>query len=1031
MNAPVISALNEALDGRYVVERELGAGGMATVYLADDVRHSRPVAVKVLRPELASAVGADRFLREIRTTANLRHPHILPLFDSGDEGGFLYYVMPLVEGESLRERLEREAQLPLDQAMRIVDEVASALVYAHDRGIIHRDIKPENILLEDGHAVVADFGLSRAVEPTADDRLTSVGIALGTPHYMSPEQANGEGVDARSDLYALACVTYEMLAGSPPFTGRTAVSVMARHAMDPVPSLETVRREATGGISAAIERALSKVPAERYDSVEIWRDTLRDARTQQVDIGSAAGPTGNGTVAAEPVIVSRPPPEPATPLLGRERHLDLALAALEDGARLLTVTGYGGTGKTRFSTEIFRRLADDFPGGAAFVSVAAVAQADDVMPTVANALGMPEAHGRTAVDALCAVFGSAEVLLVLDNLEQVLEAASDVAELVRRSTGLTIVATSRAPLKVSVEREFALPPLQLPEAGEATPDDLMRCASVALFVQRARKVQPSFELTEGNAGAVAEICRRLDGLPLALELAAARVRIMEPTTLLDRLDQALDLLTSGDRDLPLRQRTLRTTISWSYSLLEPEEQRLLRRLAVFHDGWTLEAMEAVCYPAAEAYRAIDELESLVEKGLVRVIGSGQRYGLLETIRAFAAEQLHAEGAVDDARRAHADYFVDASERMAVDIVGPAQLDAIQRARDDNANTLAALQWLGGAAHADAEDAAEKGLSICGNLLWPWHINGQHLTGLTEASRFLELAEEGRPTKGRVQGLLVKAISRSSLGDMDGHLQDALVALEHARDMAEDALIGEALLHVGYVHLSCGRPDEAKVALEEGRTRLQEPGAEFLLAVVLALLGMATFLGGDLPGGREHVESALRMQRNIGDYEGRGLSLSCLAQMTFAEGDHAAAMDRFREALDAFGRVGDRPEVARLHVEMGWAALGAGDPGEARAAFVRGVRAYEEVGSPRGTGTALMGLAAVETAAGRTERAVTIAGVARELSARAGVVVTHAMDPGVAERIESLKASIPEAALEGLEAEARELTPAAVLAMVAE
>src|SRR5689334_25189836 len=209
-----------ALADRYRIERELGAGGMATVYLAEDLKHRRRVAIKVLRPELGAAVGAERFLREIETTANLRHPHILPLYDSGSAGGLLYYVMPLVEGESLRDRLAREKQLPIDDALRIAREVADALSYAHARGVIHRDIKPENILLEGGHAVVADFGIARAVSTAGADRLTETGMAIGTPMYMSPEQAAGDpDLDGRSDLYSLGCVLYEMLGVQAPFTG--------------------------------------------------------------------------------------------------------------------------------------------------------------------------------------------------------------------------------------------------------------------------------------------------------------------------------------------------------------------------------------------------------------------------------------------------------------------------------------------------------------------------------------------------------------------------------------------------------------------------------------------------------------------------------------------------------------------------------------------------------------------------------------------------------------------------------------------
>ncbi len=260
--------LGEALAGRYTIEREVGAGGMATVYLATDVKHQRQVALKVLRPELAAALGHDRFLREIETTANLRHPHILPLYDSGEAGEFLFYVMPYAEGESLRERLDREKQLPVDEALRIAREVAGALGYAHERGVIHRDIKPENILLERGHAVVADFGIARALDSAGADKLTQTGMAIGTPDYMSPEQSAAEPLDARSDLYSLASVLYEMLAGEPPYSGSTAQAVVAKRLVEPVPRVTTLRESVSPVVEEALLRALAKTPADRFTTAE-------------------------------------------------------------------------------------------------------------------------------------------------------------------------------------------------------------------------------------------------------------------------------------------------------------------------------------------------------------------------------------------------------------------------------------------------------------------------------------------------------------------------------------------------------------------------------------------------------------------------------------------------------------------------------------------------------------------------------------------------------------------------------------------
>lgn len=284
----VTPRLNSALTGRYRLEGSLGAGGMALVYRAHDLKHDRAVALKVLRPDLAHALGNERFLREIRLTARLDHPHILPLLDSGEAEGFLYYIMPYVEGESLRDRLGRERQLPLDDALQITREVADALSYAHSLGIVHRDIKPENILLAGEHARVVDFGIARAVSAAGGGELTETGLVVGTPAYMSPEQAGGEReLDGRSDVYALGCVAYEMLAGHPPFIGGSAHEVLARHSLDAVPRLSAARPSVPPDVEGAIATALAKAPADRFRTASLFAEALSGANAESARAGAA------------------------------------------------------------------------------------------------------------------------------------------------------------------------------------------------------------------------------------------------------------------------------------------------------------------------------------------------------------------------------------------------------------------------------------------------------------------------------------------------------------------------------------------------------------------------------------------------------------------------------------------------------------------------------------------------------------------------------------------------------------------------
>jgi predicted ATPase len=1011
--------------GNYEIVAPIGAGGMGEVYRARDLRLVREVALKVLPADVASDAGRlARLEREARTVAGLNHPNIVTLFSLEDEAGTRFLTMELVEGESL-DRHVAPGGLPVARVVELGIALADALAAAHEKGVVHRDLKPANVMLtREGRVKVLDFGLARpaAADPGIDPTqaatrtaaLSGEGQVVGTVPYMAPEQVRGEAVDGRTDLFALGVLLYELATGRRPFEGSTPGVIFSAILRDAPASLSSVRRDAPSDLDRIVARCLEKQPQARFQRAVDVRNELLRVRTTR-----------------DAAAVVKLPPIPSTPLLGREEALEAAAERLRDGARVLTVTGYGGTGKTRFSIELFRRLAPGYAGGAAFVSLASVTAAEEVLPTVGIALDIAEAQGRSALDALGTVIGDRRMLLVLDNLEQVLDAASDIAALVSRCPSLQVIATSRAPLKIGAESEFGLPPLDLPAPDATSPDALKTCPSVALFVQRAEKVKPGFGLTPANAGAIASICRRLDGLPLALELAAARVRILEPAALLPRLDHALDLLTSGDRDLPIRQRTLRATISWSYSLLDAAERQLLRRVSVFHEGWTLEAMEQVCYAGDERPRALDELDSLVEKGLVRVGGAGERYALLETIRAFAAEQLHAGGEVDAVRNAHADYFLRFAAGVGGGLRGTGQLEAMRRARGDNANTLAAAQWLVACARGRDMAALEKGLLLCGHLDWFWHIGGQHLTARLLLDALLALAADRPPSRGRALANLAAGMVSSVTGEWERSLGEWKAGYEDGLAVGDVEAAAEGLMGVGYCHLHGGHMEEARAALDEAIARSAGGVCDFIHGISLSIKGMLLFVTGDLEAGMASVERAHAIHARLNDNEGGGVALSFLAQMTFAKGEPARALELYRAALAALETVGDHPEIARVHCEMGWTALTAADARAARRSFRRAVRAYEEVGSPRGTGLALLGLAAVEAAEGRPERAVAIAAAADALSKRAGVVVEHPMDPGVVGRIEALKASIPKAALDGLVENAAALSPAAVLAMVAD
>jgi predicted ATPase len=449
---------------------------------------------------------------------------------------------------------------------------------------------------------------------------------------------------------------------------------------------------------------------------------------------------GKGESAALPSNL----PEPGAQLIGRGSDL-AALVGLVWQNRLVTITGPGGTGKTRLLVELGRMLTPEFLDGVSFAALAVVTDPGGFIPALAEALDVKEAEGRTLGEGIVTLIGEREALLLLDNFEQIVSAAPEVAEVIERCPGLRVVATSRTPLRISAEHEYPLAPLDIESA-------------VALFLERAGSIR----LTSENAEGVAAICRRLDGLPLALELAAARVRLLAPDELLERLDRALDLLTSAARDAPERQRTLRATIDWSHSQLTEEEQRLFRRLAVFVGGFTVRDVELACGEPEES--VLDELESLVDKALVQTDGQGGRLLLLQTIHEYARERLAAAGEARELSRRHAQRYAQLARELRDGIEGTEQIPSLQRGAADEANIEAALDTLLEAAEAGEAAAVEEGLQLCGDFWMYWHMRGKNLTQRRYVLAFLGC--DGRPTVARVGALLSAGIASWVFGQFE-------------------------------------------------------------------------------------------------------------------------------------------------------------------------------------------------------------------------------------------------------------------------
>jgi len=696
-------------------------------------------------------------------------------------------------------------------------------------------------------------------------------------------------------------------------------------------------------------------------------------------------------------------PEPARPLIGRDGDLD-SLLELVRAHRMVTITGTGGVGKTRLVVELGRQLAPEFLDGVGFVSMVAVTDPEGFVPALAEALDVKEAEERTLAEGIAALVGDKKALLLLDNLEQIMAAGPEIASLVQRCPSLHVIATSRAPLRIAPEREYPLAPLALPPSSDANSvEALLGFPSIALFVERARLARSSFALTVENAPTVAAVCNRLDGLPLALELAAARLRLLTPEALLERLGHALPVLTSSLQDVPERQRTLRATIDWSHTLLTESEQQLFRRLAVFQDGCRIEDVETVC--ADDQDSVLDDLESLVEKALVQVDGQGDRLRLLQTIGEYAREKLEAACEHEELALRHALRYADVVRGIRDGIEGTDQIGALERGRTDEGNIDAALDTFLARARRGEEAAAETGLQMCGDLFFYWHIRGKNLTARDYCAAFLAADPQPVPTVGRSAALITKGLASWILGDFARADEEWADAYRIASTLGADRELCVSTFTRALSLLALDVEGGLRWTAES-ITRSRTAGFTWAEGLALTFDGMLHGLAGDTETARARQTEALKIQRRLGDAEGAGISIGNLAQLAAGDGDLAAAIDLYRQSLEAFEECGDRLEEARILAEMAWTYLRDGDVGRARRRFLDSIEAYTDVASVRGIGLSLIGLAATEAVEERPETAVQIAAAAEVYAQQEGIVNIYSDETPGREFVERARAALP-------------------------
>jgi predicted ATPase len=974
--------LGTQLAGRYDVVDELGRGGMGSVYLATDRRFGKPVALKAVF--FTSGLLREAFEREARLLNDLRHKALPVVIDYFAERGGHFLVMDYVAGADLADALAARVEAGLGpfavaDVARWADGLLDALAYlhGHEPPVVHRDVKPQNLKLTPrGEVVLLDFGLAKGAAGTATRVAASV--AGYTPNYAPLEQIQGTGTDPRSDLYALGATLYHLLTGHLPPDAATRAAAVLEGRRDPLVAAHERNPAVPRALSSVLRTAMALTAGERPASAAAMREAL--AAATRVVAGADADREAPGPLRETPSNL----PQRATSFVGRRRDV-AAIAHLCQTARLVTLAGPGGIGKTRLALEVAASALDDRPDGVWLVELASVADPSLVAGAVALALGVREQEGTAVVDAL----RDWQALVVLDNCEAVVEACAALAsDVLATCSGVCLLATSRQALGVTGEAVWHVAPLSLPDP-DAPDGTAVDSDAVALFVDRARSAKPAFA---PDAGLVASVCRRLEGIPLAIELAAARVRVLTLEQIDARLEDRFRLLTGGDSAAPERHQTLRAAVDWSYDMLADEDRALLRRMSLFPAGCTVEAAEAVCSGDGVARAGVlDGVARLVDRSLVSVDerAGEARYRLLETVREYGRERLAEAGESARWGRRLLEWAADLAARAAAELIGPAQRTWISRLEAEHDNLRAALGLgLGG------EPPYETSLRLATSLVQFWHFGGYAAEGCALLERALAQCPEA-PAVERVDAHKGAGTLANALGDYGRARAHHEAGLELARELGDPLLVGRLLSNLGFtVHVQGGYA-EARSLFEESLALFRETGDERLISLALNNLGTLLFDCGDVERAVPLYEESLALKRRMGDAIGTATLLYNLAIVAQRRGDGERARGMFEESLVLRREAGDRQRLAATLCRLARADVACGDTERCGALLAEALDLHRRLGDRLGVAEALEGFACLASHREQWERALRLHGAASRLRETLGSIIF----PGDAEELE--------------------------------
>jgi len=1029
--------IGTVLNGRYRLDRELGQGGMGTVYEAYDLLLNRVIAVKLLSSKKLGTEGRNRLLSEARAVAQLNHPNIVSVFDAGETNDIPYVVMEYIHGESLHERPPRNT----DEIIRTALQVCDALEEAHTHGIVHRDLKPENVIMtESGLAKLTDFGLARSLAT----RMSQESTLTGTVFYISPEQALGKPLDGRTDLYALGVMLYEFTTGQLPFRADDPLAVIARHIHEEPIRPSQFQTDISAIFEEIILKLMAKDPENRFSSAAETRKALETLLEKR-----------GGQAKAKQLHNI---PLDLTSFIGREKEIAEVRKIIEEN-RMLTLTGVGGTGKTRLALTAAREMVSTFSGGVWLVELSTIIESGQVLRVIAAALDVREKSSTLLLDSLIEFISDQSMLLIIDNCEHLLNACASLAEkLLTACPNLKLLATSRESLGLPGEVTYHVPSLQLPDANKPIKSkEIWSVESMRLFYDRAINVKPGFKPNAFETEAVAKICSRLDGIPLAIELAAARVRSLPVEEISARLSDRFRLLTGGSRSAMPRQQTLQALVDWSYDLLTEEEKILLKRLSVFTGGCTLDAAELVCSgDGIEKDEILNLITRLVDKSLLNYIEAEgtARYEMLETIRQYAREKLIQSGEIEITRKRHLNYFMELTALAAPELWRSNQKEWMDRLEEEHNNLRAALEW--SLCEECGSDLLIMGRRIATAVSYFWMVRGywseawEWMGDLLKASKSSEMKTTEKAQLLYSAGFLVKdlgdvniskdlfnqalveaksiedlrsqafallglgeiALNEHAIPDAETYIDQALdifrslddkvgilLALSYkggiaadrqgydkareyyrenlkiCREIGHELGIAGTLVALGRIETYFGDKDIGRDYLEEGLTIFQKSGDKSGIANVLSAMGLAELYSEDIEKSREHYEEALKISRELRNGPGSGVALIALGEISRAQSDYAAARSYYEEALKLNEHLGQMGIVSIVAHNLGYVARQQGKFEEAVAYFRRSLSLSIKRDQRRFIYFCLNGIASVMVDLGKLDTATRIYGCA--------------------------------------------------------